>query len=166
MKNKQLDYNNLNFLRAGMKKALRVAMATFADDEAWAGRSGFYACVADGGTGEILMLYSFGTIPEEKFWKYLSFCQEKAKRLAAHPEHLSSWQSRNPDNSQYGGAIRVGRFILSCSGLPELGDEAVMLLVANMGFLVLRPENLEAVIQGIIQASQNPYYAQLSRACI
>lgn len=62
--------------------------------------------------------------------RYFSFSREKILRLKAHPEHISSFQSRDIEKEMYAGAIRAIRCILSLSGLPELGDEAVMLVVA------------------------------------
>ena len=68
--------------------------------------------------------------------------QEKARRLFANQlQHgISSWQTRDLKLDQFGGAIRIfitigednhtERLILSFSGLPEIGDEAVMLCTA------------------------------------
>jgi hypothetical protein len=58
----------------------------------------------------------------------LSYCQEKALRLARHPEHVSSAQSRDDDNEQYPGAVRVGDLILSPSGMPWELDESLGLI--------------------------------------
>jgi hypothetical protein len=65
---------------------------------------------------------------------------EKAHRLGRHEHrhHVSSWLSRNTTMRQFGGAIRVLMpevpqtiAIASCSGLPEHGDEALLLLLAH-----------------------------------
>lgn len=74
----------------------------------------------------LLVLTVRNPLPE-KGKQSFDFSLEKGRRLIEHPDHLSSWQSRDPDNSKWGGAIRVGEFILSFSGLPELVDEALML---------------------------------------
>jgi len=97
--------------------------------EGWEGRAGGYLCVADAKNGLPLITMLVGEVPLEKAPKYLEFCQEKAARLAGHPDHQASWQSRNPEKNQWGGAIRFGDKILSFSGLPERGDESAMLLV-------------------------------------
>lgn len=72
--------------------------------------------------------------------RYVEFCQEKANRLEAaylaNPHTAkSSWQSRNPDEEKWGGAIlgpdsQNRQYVFSFSGLPELCDEAVTLLTA------------------------------------
>lgn len=62
---------------------------------------------------------------------YLGFSREKGLRLAEHPDHVSSWESRDEDLMHYGGAIRCGPFILSFSGLPEHWDEILMVLIAR-----------------------------------
>lgn len=59
------------------------------------------------------------------------FTQEKARRLASNRFHVSSWESREPQNQKYGGAIRVGDLILSFSGIPEEGDEMLCLTIAS-----------------------------------
>jgi hypothetical protein len=56
---------------------------------------------------------------------------EKATRLLAHPDHLSSWQSRSEARGEYGGAIRYqdgedAGVIFSFSGLDEQANEAVL----------------------------------------
>lgn len=66
--------------------------------------------------------------------QFIHFGTEKAIRLSKNPDHQTSWQSRDVDAKQYGGAIRIafngGYFIFSFSGLPECWDEALMLGVA------------------------------------
>ncbi len=63
----------------------------------------------------------------------LVFSQEKARRLSEKTD-LTSFESRDPANKKYGGAIKVGgdkKFkIISFSGLPELWDEASMFMTA------------------------------------
>ncbi len=77
-----------------------------------------------------------GEIPNKKSRKYRDFSFEKAKRLMGHSEHLSSWQSRSPNEDRWGGAVRTDTHILSFSGLPELADEALMLALAlKLGLL-------------------------------
>lgn len=96
-------------------------------------RRGGYFCVASYENGMItpVVIALIGELPEEKLQRCFELCQEKARRLATHSEHRSSWQSRDPDQKQYGGAIRVNSdLILSFSGLPEIADEALMLRVA------------------------------------
>jgi hypothetical protein len=93
------------------------------------GKRGGALCVA-AWTGLIVSTSLHGEIPEEKVPKYRDLACEKAQRLAMYPGHLSSWESRD-GSSKWGGAIRANDYILSFSGLPELWDEAFMLLLAN-----------------------------------
>ena len=72
------------------------------------------------------------TIENEKQAKYFRLCREKANRLASFPTHCSSWQSRDPENGMWGGAVKVNGVIYSLSGFPELGDEAIMLILAEI----------------------------------
>ncbi|MEK7554943.1 MAG: hypothetical protein AAB518_03100 [Patescibacteria group bacterium] len=72
-----------------------------------------------------------GSPANHKSVKYSKLAYEKAVRLAAYPDHLSSFQSRNAYLDRYGGAIRTMRHIFSFSGLPELEDESAMLTVAQ-----------------------------------
>ena len=120
---------------------------------AWKDRSGGYFCLADAETVLPLLIMAVGQVPVEKAGKYLSFCQEKAKRLAEHPDHLSSWESRNPEKEQWGGAVRVGEFIFSFSGLPEMGDEAVMLAVADSHYVDTK--DVTATLNKIAERSNN-----------
>lgn len=103
-------------------------------------REGGYFCLFERSEAEPappVIVALIGKVPNpQKKAKYFSFSQEKALRLASHSEHLSSWLSRDPDNDKWGGAIVAGGYYLSFSGLPELADEAVMLLVGlRLGLL-------------------------------
>lgn len=96
-------------------------------DESRRGKKGGWICIMDPG-GEIVVHEQIGEIGPEKPEKYQQVSKEKATRLRAHPEHRTSWQSRNPEQGQWGGAIRtIDGWIFSFSGLPELWDEALML---------------------------------------
>lgn len=86
-----------------------------------------------------------GKIINGKAEKYKEYCQEKTCRTREHffsDGHRLSWQSRNPDEEQWGGAVICrdgadGFIILACSGLPELLDEVAMLCTAvDLGLLI------------------------------
>jgi hypothetical protein len=62
--------------------------------------------------------------------KYALFSREKGKRLFENHPNVSSFESRNPDEKKFGGAIVAQHLIVSFSGLPEVGDEAVCLVLA------------------------------------
>lgn len=58
------------------------------------------------------------------------YALEKSQRLLAYPERQTSRESFDPSEETYGdgGAIRVGHYIFSFSGLPDgKWDEALML---------------------------------------
>lgn len=98
------------------------------------------------------------------------YSQEKALRLLTNVGHISSWQTRDPENKKYGGAITtpsvslmpaIGQdLILSASGFPEHGDEAFDLTL-GVCFNLL---NIGDVDQ-IITISENPLAHRLIRAC-
>ncbi len=81
--------------------------------------------------------FRVGTVPEDKRTKYRFLTQEKALRLQFNEDHRSSWQSRNEDESKWGGAVRISNGdIYSFSGLPEHGDEALTMGLAYLqGYL-------------------------------
>ena len=101
-----------------------------------------YLTLMNGITGEIVFTAPFGEIPEEKNEKYFELSQEKANRLFTYVNmhlpngHTTSFESRNEEEQKYGGAIylngRQSSVILSFSGMPELIDEAMMLVLADM----------------------------------
>jgi len=143
--------------------AVNMIIKTFGQDEGWERRGGGYFCLADGVTGFPLLIFPIGIMPEEKVVKYLAFCQEKAKRLAKHSDHMSSWESRNPDENQWGGAIKIEDLIYSFSGLPELGDEAAMLGCATaIRVQSGEPRGTKAPLKDlcamIATRSNNPYW--------
>lgn len=89
-------------------------------------------------SGNLILKFHIGELPAEKFERYYTFSEEKARRLHKNLEigHVSSFQSRNPEKDQWGGAISAGDYILSFSGMPEIVDEIMMLLLAiELGLL-------------------------------
>lgn len=95
-------------------------------------RKGVYLCLADS-SGFPLVISAIGEVPEDKRQRYFDLCQEKALRLANNANHLSSYQTRNPEKDLWGGAIRCQEegLIISCSGLPELADESLVMAIAR-----------------------------------
>ena len=91
-----------------------------------------YCTIISVADGRVLLSFQVGHCPREKFEKYYSFSHEKAQRLRkfVFDGHVSSWQSRDESAGQWGGAISAGSVIFSFSGLPELADEAIMLMAA------------------------------------
>jgi hypothetical protein len=120
-----------------------------------------YLTLMDGLSGEVIFTVPFGEIPEEKREKYFELSQEKAKRVFENfskKGHTTSFESRDEDKQQYGGAIYVnyhsGAIILSFSGMPELIDEAMMITLADK-LLV----DIETIAYTKIEAiGRNPYW--------
>lgn len=143
-------------------------------EEKWQNRPGGAFCCADGITGIpyfislVMPTLRFVDPPLkpcisfERAKKYLQFAQEKALRLSSHKRHFTSYQSRRVKEDKYGGAVRLisQNFIYSFSGLPEKGDEAVMLVVAvlegSVGF---------EWAQAIAKKNKNQYLVPLYNKC-
>jgi hypothetical protein len=76
--------------------------------------------------------------PAEKLEGWQTNVLAKTHRLSTNPKHLSAWQTRDFDNKLYGGAIRAGDYLLGFSGMPEHGDESLVVGIALlMGWLTL-----------------------------
>lgn len=142
--------------------AVDEAIVRFSEEENWGNRTGGYFCLADRETGRPIFLSLVGVVATEKMEKYLRLAQEKARRLSqvsrAETFHLSSWESRELSKERYGGAIVAGDLIFSFSGLPELGDEVVMLNAA----MACRKLDVETA-RKIANRSANPYTYFTSR---
>ncbi len=121
-------------------------------------------------TGEILFTIPFGEcseVPPEKWDKYFELSQEKATRLFSQVNmhlpngHTSSFESRNEEEDKYGGAIYSDchhhQHIFSFSGMPELIDEAMMLVLAKK----LAQDTGSAIVTKIEALERNPYWKEL-----
>lgn len=97
----------------------------------------------------------------DRMEKYFRFAEEKGRRLSTHPEHLTSYTSRNDELEQYQGAIFTSDLIFSFSGLPAKWDEACMMVVAyRRGYLT------SDQWKAIIAESGNDVADRLLTACI
>ncbi len=97
-----------------------------------------------------------GAPPSDKAQMYYGFSIEKARRLLDCSPDLSSYQSRDPENEKWGGAIRSEPIIISISGFPELWDEAIGLAMAvQASSLDLSKAREIAAISG------NPHFERL-----
>lgn len=134
--------------------AVGVAVAALKDRQ----RLGGYFCLLSRAAAPDPFVFyhePVGAVGPEKAEKYFNLSLEKAIRVGTRG-HQSSWQSRDPDSGKWGGAIIAGSWILSFSGLPELADEAVMLVTAVMSRLMTVVE-----ARAIADISQNPYFVEL-----
>ena len=102
-------------------------------------RPGGYLCIRNNDTGRIRLVSLVGNDSINKPNKRFEFSLEKGLRLLEKNKslgHLSSWQSRDEATEKYPGAIIAGDYVLSFSGLPPLGDEALMLRIGvQLGLL-------------------------------
>ncbi|RJQ36432.1 hypothetical protein C4552_04045 [Candidatus Parcubacteria bacterium] len=101
-------------------------------------RSGGYFCLLERDDLAPTAMVRVGNPAPARLAEYLSRAGAKAHRLRGHSDQEpSSWVTRNLLlGRHYGGAIRAGEYILSFSGLPELAEEAAMLLAAwRLGWL-------------------------------
>ena len=123
---------------------------------------GGYFTIADGRTGYAFLSEGIGEVEEEKSPRFqLNSAEEKPRRLAQHPEHMSSWQSADLDlpsdqRKKFAGAVRCGDYIFSFSGLPEMLDEAVVLVVA-----VMSGELHKDAAMAMAKMSSNEFYAKV-----
>lgn len=124
------------------------------------GKTGGCLCVTDH-KGHVYLKAYIGKVPKDKLHKYWTFAEEKANRLSNNipiSRHVSSWQSRNTQYEQWGGAIKTPRHIYSFSGFPELYDEAFMLVLAcELSHLSVEDA------QAIAVTSANVHWHQLAK---
>ncbi len=141
------------------------------EDESWLNRSCAYWCLkaADGENTLGMLLGGLGGNYDRRE-AYALKAEEKISRLelmlddeTAEVRHLTSWESRNHEEGKYGGAVvlPIGgtEYIFSLSALPEAGDEAFNLILAE----AYRPNDhaLAARTMEILNRTQNPYYDRL-----
>lgn len=144
----------INKLKQAAIKAVPKVLEVGKPDKRY---TGAFVCVVEiGKDGFLLEPMLVGEIDTEKGKKSFLLCQEKAHRLEAHLDSdVVSWQSRNPQNSEWGGAILAqddhGRkYAIGISGLPEIMDEVAAFIIAVEAEL-LHPQ--EAIENGEISGS-------------
>lgn len=126
-----------------------------------------YLTIKDPNNGDILFFKPYGEIPEEKKEKYSSYSKEKASRLyskiSTHlpTTHTTSYQSRNSEKEEWGGAV-YGNYhelslIFSFSGMPELIDEAISAVLTKQ----FERELKHPIIQKVECFERNPYWQSL-----
>jgi len=104
------------------------------------GSVGGYFCFLDeADAGEAVppapsLVARIGGVTGEKASELFVKALEKLHRLAGRPNDRTSYQSRNPGEHRWGGAVRAissdHRYIFSFSGYPEEVDEAMMFALA------------------------------------
>jgi len=97
--------------------------------------------------------FPVGYASADRFFIYQYLANEKPARLAQHPDHVSSWQSReNCDDSDKlkrrpGGAVQGGSlYFPSFSGYREPHDEMVSSLT-GLDCGILTPSRLGSIVE-------------------
>lgn len=135
-------------------------------------RQGGVLVLAKDPEGAEYIAVAIGTVPDDDPKKYCQTALKKCKAIWLNCGH-SSFAHRDEANEIYGGGIALSttdytfgspaeEYIsgyLAFSGLPELADEALVLVLAlDMGWI------MHASAQVIAEASNNPYFAPLLSA--
>ena len=130
-------------------------------------KSGGYLTLGYGGFEKKKVL-PIGDFPEEKAEKYFRLSQEKAHRVYSdwlrNPnETISSYQTRNPEENKWGGAVLFNKDkgnIVSFSGLSEIADEALSL---SLGFYLelMQDESYEKEFEKIVKISNNNIFYEM-----
>lgn len=94
------------------------------------GTGGFVCIAAQDGFPLVLVQLGIITDLDSRRNRWL-FAQEKARRLASHPEHVLSRQSENEAFQMFAGAVRGETYIYAYSGDPGHEDELKMLDLAR-----------------------------------
>lgn len=115
-------------------------------------RQGGYLVVRNKISGVPLLIERVGKCPVSNVKRYHNLALEKGERLGntrLTSGHISSYQSRDTQNDKWGGAILTEDLIISFSGLKELFDEAVVLVLAiRMHWLEIREAEAITEISG------------------
>ena len=114
------------------------------------GRGGGSLCLMRPDGQPILVGLMGDPSPPKKVREYWDFSQEKPRRLSRHPEHVSSFQSRNDAEEQYPGAIRGYDVLGGFSGLPWKAEEGFVIALFRFGGLIS-----EQMVNKIVQTSDN-----------
>ncbi len=129
----ELLSNRLLDIIAVVESAVRRTSSALGNDPE---RNGGYfrtTCTTNNLDSRPLLLKPIGFIPLH-FESHLAiFTLQETLRLREHPEHFSSFESRDREQDGYGCAIKVWRsYIFAFSGLlPDHANEAAMILVAH-----------------------------------
>lgn len=111
--------------------------------------------------------FVWGCLPLERMEKYIGFAKEKALRLAERPNDISSWESRNVEKQQLGGAVRFDDqgtdIILSCSGFEEDEDEELVVDMAHALDLFAMDLHGNELVRRIMAVSNNARLAGFAR---
>lgn len=148
--------NRINLICFQINSLIETANLYLSEEER---RTGGYLTVMDGKKGQIIMVLSIGKIPVEKQDKYLTCSVEKAFRLFEHPEHKTSWESRDDENMQYPGAIRGIEGIYSFSGHQGDVDEGI----STTAFYLIEPIGENVIPNDEAKKYFDYYYEEVAK---
>ena len=160
---RELPAGEASMILGIVEKVVDVSIDTFGDQEGWEFSFGSVFCLLEAATKLPFLRVDVALVRNDQREEFHRLVMEKAVRLADNASVIgrssSSFQTRNPEKNQLGGAIATQHFIFSFGGgLPELGCEAAALVVAVK---TVELEDWEA--KTIAQSSENPYFERLLR---
>ena len=126
----------------------------------WETKSGAAFAVVSRNSGQLLFPPHFiGCVSDEKLEKYARMASiVKPRQLMDNLDHLSSWQSRDPENGLWGGAVTMSPYeIFSMSGLTEHGDEGMVLAAGHAHY----GDPLLLGLDTTARISSNPHWSTL-----
>jgi hypothetical protein len=119
---------------------------------------GYYVSIC-GNSGCIYGTFMLGRMSPLTASVTMELAEEQNRRLCSNPEHVSGYQSRDPNDDMYGGSVRAGDILISPFGLiDELWNEAAAVAIAVMAFEEKMPASLVSRIKA---ESGNRWIAQL-----
>ncbi len=126
-----MQHEHLSHIQSDIERYLSYINPHFLEADRWR-KGGWLHALSP--SGEVVLHKRLGVIdlPEEDV-RHEQLSIEQAERLQAHPEHLTSWQSRDPQRGRFGGAFRTAdHWIFSFSGLPERWNEGLVLGITTL----------------------------------
>jgi hypothetical protein len=122
---------DLRFEAEGILKETLQASGRY-DELVKAGKAGGYYSQTSREYGVCTLLLPSGPIPGDKVEGRRDFSLEKGFRLWTHlgQGHCTSFQSRDPTNNKWGGAVAGFESLHSFSGCPEELDQVYSCLMA------------------------------------
>jgi hypothetical protein len=113
---------------------------------------GYLFLLTSGGSGYCSVVGSI--LDETKRDRYRAFAEEKARRLASHPDDKTSFESRDEAKERYQGAIKCPNGdCIGFSGRPAAEDEAICLMYAIAQALLTEDDAKE-----IAEISNNTFF--------
>lgn len=128
MFDKRIGHKDPNWLPRAIWAANQILSQMISSGHLPNEKKGCYLSIVDPNTQHpVLQGCLIGRVPADRSIDYRRFSLEKPLRILDHPDHVTSWQSRDFDKKEYGGGARSPHWAYGCSGLPEKDDELLIL---------------------------------------